>query len=449
MTITVRERPPPDATGRTDAKASIVTWKGHKMVRQHSFLASVAQIARWSKEIDVTKVGLVGDMHAGKTTAALAIAHAFHETMAEKYNMPFAVRVLTKEHLRQFEATLQSLTPANYVLIFDDVSFMESKSAKKEIAQVREAITTIRHMEAGRDTKILILYNYHYNLGLDKFLRQTDFRFWFSIGSSEYENMEKIMHDQRKMKLVTAFQRWRVNAINTGTWSVPLGNRGSHTYKFRDPWIPALFTDNQHLRMVVSPTRQFMAPKCPVCALAQSGPSTDEIPVAEFVEKACKAYGETHFKTALKLILLENGLATYSRGVLAAKRGIEASLRVHAVSLEKLMIECGMEINKPRLRAGYSKFLESVSVPQLDAPEKPDHAPGADAAEPAEKAAPEGPESPKPAETLESPKPAEKAAPEGPVAPESPEPAETPESPEPAEKAAPEGPASPESPETT
>ncbi len=344
----------------TSKKSVMQVWRGERMVRVHSFLASVEQIVRRSYTLDVVKVNIIGDMHAGKTTLAEAIAHAYHTRMKSLYGIPFAVRLLTAKHLAEFEETLKSLAPANYVLIFDDVSFMDAKHSRKQIGAIKNAVTTIRHMGA-KDTKITMIYNFHYNLALDKFLRQADFRYWVTVGESEYENMERQLRKPAAMRLVQNFQRWRNSAVNTGTWKTPAGKDGHHVYKYRNPWIPCLFWDGMRLRHVVTPTREWLAPKCPTCHEAR-GTATSEISPAVFVAEGRKAFGAQTFDAAAKLTLLENGLGTYSRAILAAKRAIDSALHVHAVSLEDIQIECGLTVNKARLRGGYSKFLDGIGI---------------------------------------------------------------------------------------
>ena len=368
-------RPPPSASGRgTDKKKVVQTWKGHKMLRAHSFLSTIESICRWSKQIDVARVGIIGDMGSGKTTMATAIAHAFHERMKVLYDIPFAVRLFEKKHLLKFRETLDGLAPANYVLIFDDVSFLESDASKHDLASIKQAVTTIRHF-ADRSTKMLLIYNYHYSLGLDKFLRQVDFQYWTSAGASEGSNMERIFHNPKAMRLVATFRRQRAAAIDLGQWTARYGRDGSLTYRWRDPWIPALYFDPQHrLRPIISPSRKWLAPHCPTCAASKPDAEPDDITPAEFVAKAQKSFGP-YFLTALKLVALENGLPVYSRGALAAKKALEAALRAKAVSLEGLLVECNLSLNKSRVRAGFSKFLDSIDVAQAGA-----QAPAADGA---------------------------------------------------------------------
>ena len=77
----------------------ITTWKGVDMIRRHSFNAAVNEIVTFSKEQDLTKIGLIGDPHSGKSTLAMALAHSIHT----KSEQPFTVRLFTKEDLLNFQ----------------------------------------------------------------------------------------------------------------------------------------------------------------------------------------------------------------------------------------------------------------------------------------------------------------------------------------------------------
>ena len=387
-----RLRAPAAPVGRGGAsgsknKAPVITWKGHKMVRAQSFLSVVNAIARWSNTIDVTRIGLIGDMHAGKTSCAEALSHALHLRMSNEYKTAFAVRVFNKAQLLDFESTLQSLAPGNYIMTFDDASFMTNAANRKKIDAIKEQVTTIRH-QGARDSKMIWLINYHYSLGLDKYLRQADFKFYFTIGSSDRDNIEKALHNKRKMAAVDAFIRYRATAIDTGQWMVPLGRGRKHIYYYREPWIPLLVHGpTGDIRPIISPTRSFLDPHCAVCtAGAEAGRTESEIDPAKFQAQGHKSFGIGNYRSALKLILLENGLPTYSRGVLTAKRAIESACLAKEVRLESLLEAAGLSITKPKIKTAFGAFLKAVHA--KDMPEGAD--PGSEAPEPptdAEKAA--------------------------------------------------------------
>ena len=383
-------RPPPASNrGRpqTDRKSAVQQWRGVDMVRSHSFLQPIEQICKWAVQIDVTRVGIVGDMGSGKSTLAEAVGHAIHTRMAkEPWKLPFAMRICYKEHLKDFDTFMRNLEPQNYVLVFDDVSFLEADTSRADMGKLKQAVTTIRHMH-GRDVKIVVIYNYHYSLGLDKFLRQVEFQFWTSAGQSEGSNMERMFGSRKAMKIVNAFRKQRATAIDTGHWYGMYGKDGRLEYKWRNPWIPVLFWEPnmRRLRQIVTPTRQWMQPACPTCAVAdmrKHGPDGGDVKPADFVARARKAFGSKHFDTALKLIALENGMGTYSRGTMSAKRSLDAALHAKAVSLESLLVECGMTINKARVKPALSEFLKSIGVKQ-DLPPGSKAAAAGDGAEPA------------------------------------------------------------------
>ena len=348
-------------------RPKIIKWKGVSMVRHHSFLSTVNEIVEYSKEIDVVKVGIIGDMHSGKTTLAKAVGHAVHMKAEQKFKIPFAVRIFYQEDLLDFENTLKKLAPANYVLIFDDVSFLEAKSNKSQISAIKQAVTKIRHLDGGADVKIILIYNYHYNLGFDKYLRQADFRYFTSIGSSEIENMEKIVSN-KNMPLVHRFTKYRRTAIVKKHWSVQVSPKEFFPYKWRNPFIPVLFYNSDSLRLVVSPIREFMDPICSICASAE-GSTASAVPIDEFIAEGSKAHGERTFEAAVKLKLFENGMGVYAKSVTGAKRWLDRALLKKQISLEQIMVHYGYSITKTRLRKQFTSLIDDNHVQQKDTKE--------------------------------------------------------------------------------
>lgn len=321
----------------------VIKWKGINMVRNHSFLAAINEIVTWAEEIDVTRVGIVGDMHSGKSTMAEAIGCAIHH----KSKVPWAVRVFGEKQLMNFEETLKTLQPANYILRFDDVSFLDAKNNKKQINLVKEAITKIRHLEGGQDVKIILIYNYHYTMGLDKYLRQADFRFFTTVGSSERENMEKIVGSKR-MKVVDRFAEMRQRGVVKKHFGMRIGPKEIFSYKWRDPFIPVLFYNNDTLRLIISPKREFMHPICPVCTMGQS--LSNEVDIKQFLIEYEQKFSPSTCKAVVKQKLKEQGIDTYSPTYVQARRYFERALEQKQLSLENVAIEYEMKPTKTRLR---------------------------------------------------------------------------------------------------
>ena len=340
MGIVQKVKQKKDKVPSSRLRPKIITWKDTKIIRQHSFIAPVKEIITWSEELDVTRVGIIGDMNSGKTTMANAIAHVIHTYS----KIDWAIRHFDEDDLLDFEATLATLKPANYIMIFDDVSFLSAKANKKQLEAVKAANTKIRHLPGGQDVKIILIYNYHYNMGLDKFLRMADFRFFTTVGSSEKENMEKIV-GTKNMKQVMQFQKMRTNAVVKKKFVFKLSKNEPFSYGWRDPFIPALFYNQNSLRFIVSPTREWLQPVCSKCA--ESEGAVSEINVSRFVEESTEKFGSA-FKVAVKLKLFTLGYTTHGRTVVQALRYLEKALTTKIITMDD--IASTMELNQTKTK---------------------------------------------------------------------------------------------------
>ena len=336
---------------RMRARPTIITWKHTKMIRRNSFLKTAESICLFAKKKDVTKVGIVGEEGSGKTTLAATLAHSLHKKMEELYKIKFAVRIFFEQDLLNFKETLKTLEPANYILIFDDVSFMEGSANKNQIAAVKQAVTKIRHLQGGQDVKIILINNYHYTKGLDKYLRQSHFRYFTTVGSEETENLEKIVTG-KYAGIVKEFVKVQDQCMKKEYWHVNLGGKEYFRYDWQNPFIPVLFFDNVTLRAVVSPTREFIDPVCSICSNAV-GIRHLESSSEEVATDGELKWGKQVFKSAVKLKLLENGLNTYGRTYTQAKRWLDTQLSNNVVSFEDLMIHYGLKQTKTRVDKQY------------------------------------------------------------------------------------------------
>lgn len=333
-------------------RPTVIGWKGGaatkpvKMVRNHSFLATVREILNWSEASDLTKIGIVGLSGSGKSTLAEAIAHCSH-----KYSkIPFAVRIFTKEHMMNFKETLSTLTPANYILVFDDISFMGADANKKQVDMIKQAETTIRHLPGGQDVKIILIYNYHYTLGLDKYLRQADFYYYTTIGSQETENMVNFV-GKKYTDLIEKFKRYRASAVANKGWIMNIGPKDPFLYRYRDPFIPVLFYNNQSLRFIVTPTRYWIDPICQVCLV---GIQSSDVQVGgknldAIMKNAEVKFDPSNFKAAVKIKLFVNGLTVYGKKVVRACKYIDKLTTSQNIRLEDIAAYYNFTITKTRL----------------------------------------------------------------------------------------------------
>jgi len=296
-----------------------IEWQGERMIRNHSIRAAVKEIIKISESLDVVKINIIGNPGTGKTTLAMTLGHLIHKNS----DVPFAVKVLNRENLLDFEEMLKTLEPTNYVLLFDDVSFLGASANKKQIEIVKKAFTEIRHLEGGQDVKIVAIFNFHYNFGFDKYLRQSEFSFWTSIGSSEMENMQKIVGMKYTPKL-EQFQRLYQSALTKEKFSFNLGKKDKwFSYQYRKPFAPLLFWNNMSLRFVVFPKREWIDKICSTCINSRHVPLKDGLNVGDFANDLSYKFGKQIARTAVRIKLFQNGMNVYPKRVRQAMKYIE------------------------------------------------------------------------------------------------------------------------------
>lgn len=348
-------------------KPRVIKWNKTEMLRAHSFLSSVNRICSAAKKKDVIKIGIIGEEDTGKSTLAEALGHAIHIKMEKLYNIPFAVRIFFEEDLLDFKNTLKSLTPANYVLVFDDVTFMEGSANKLQINAVKQAVTKIRHLEGGQDVKIILINNYHYSKGLDKYLRQAHFKYFTSVGSEESENLIHVV-GKKYSNLIENFIRHQDQILKTDPayWTVRINAKDHFRYWWRDSFIPVLFFDSLTPRLIVTPTREFMSRACSTCALG-IGERYSEVPVGALCDEGEKAHGQRVYQSACRLKLFENGLAVHAKSVINAKRWLDIQLTKKKVTLEQIMLHYGWQVTKTKLYSQLSKVIDdSAQLKKFD-----------------------------------------------------------------------------------
>lgn len=355
-------------------RPALVKWKGEWMVRNHSIQAAVSEIVKKSKNRDVVKVGIIGEPDTGKSTQADTISHLLHTLAKKMHNVDFVVKKYEKKDFMNIRQTLSRLEPANYILQFGDLSFLKAAFGIKKIEELQGAMTEIRHMQGGRDVKIIIVYDYHYTKGLPPYLRQSDYKFFTGVGSSEKLNMEEIV-SQRFYPKMLFFKKISDSAPSTEKFTFKLGTKGSFTYKYRNPFIPMLFWNEISLRIVVSPTRQWVDPLCSICALADNSMQST-IDLDNLILKGRQNF-KTSFDLAVKNRLQSLGINVFGKTTTKAMRWLDKILACENVDLEDLAAKMNFTITKT-----YSRYkIDEVRAkrnPDLIEPKEPSTEPELD-----------------------------------------------------------------------
>lgn len=360
-----REIDPEELSEEKKEHAPIMTtWKGEPMIRLHSIRAAVKEILQvantlekpemgsFAQGLDVVKIGIIGEPSTGKSALEDTIACLAHSISP----IPYAVRSFGKEEFLDFDNTLAGLSPANYILKFRDLSFLTANANKRDIEKVKQVVTEIRHLPGGQDVKIILIYDYHYTLGLDKYLRQSDFKFFTSMGSSEQENMINIV-GSKYTKRVEDFARIYNQCKTKKIAQFRIGPKSFHTYQWRKPFAPVLFWNGLRLRYVVYPLRTWIKPICTICTEGDNASIKSQVPVDQFIKESEAKFGPC-FKQAVKIKMFQNGINTYGRTVSQAIKYLDKALNTKIIPLEKLAIEYGLEITRTKLRKKLDGVLE-------------------------------------------------------------------------------------------
>lgn len=335
----------PESENKKNKAPVTIEWKGERMIRNHSIRASVDKIVRMNKTLDLVKINLIGDPSTGKSTLAGTIAHLVHK-MAE---IPYAVRYFTKDDLLNFKETLKSLSPTNYVLIFDDISFLGGMTTKRQLDIIKNTWTEIRHLPGGQDVKIIAIFNFHYTKGLDKYLRQSNFTYYTSIGSEESDNVLNSVGNQHK-KTVAEFKQIWDDAYSNEKFSIIIKRKEKpFTYLHRNPYAPVLFRQGRYLQLVVFPKRQWIDKVCSICT-NYDGTIDQNMTLSQFIEDFSRKFGEKgNAKAAVKIKLFQNGINGYPKRVKQAMEYIDQYMQKGVINLEELALAYGVNLNDTKL----------------------------------------------------------------------------------------------------
>lgn len=337
-----------------DKRPAIIKWKTENMIRVHSLRATVKEILAGLQVLDVIKVGVIGEPSTGKSSLEDTLAHLIHKMSP----IPFAVRSLGENEFMDIEKYLASLPPANYVLKFRDLSFLKGKYGSKKIEELKASITKIRHLPGGKDVKIVLIYDYHYTMGLDKYLRQANFRYFTSVGSSEKENMIDIVGKHFE-GLVNDFSNTYVEMTTTETHKATfkISKNRFFAYSYKNPFVPVLFWNNASLRVVVFPLRTWIDPVCSICSTGDNPELQSEFDLQKFKDERNMKFGERTYLSALKTILFAHGITTYSGPVTQAIRDINRTLETKVTNLEELAVAFDLQPTRTYLKKPISPVL--------------------------------------------------------------------------------------------
>ena len=315
-------------------KVQIITWKDAKLLKRQSIKGPINEILSLISQLDVVKINIIGNPSTGKSTLALTLAHLLHKYAEIK----FAVKILAREDMSKFKDVLKHLNPnVNWILVFDDISFLSANLSKKEIENIQKEFTEIRHLHDGKDIKVICIFNFHYTMAVTKYLRQSDFSFYTTVGKSDFDNVVKTFGKSatKNLKIFTRVQGMAFSPLKKFVFK--LGKDKKITYRTREPFAPILFFNSYQSNIFVFPKRDWIDKNCIVCDNAQQNMSVNKEDIEHLDEEIKKKFGPGLVKQSLKIMAFINGINTYSKRTQQCMRFIEKWSKDNKVDLEQLL----------------------------------------------------------------------------------------------------------------
>ena len=341
MQIEYVKKTVPETDYGKNSKPVVIRWKGVNMMRAHSMRAAAYDIVQAITNSDLISVDIIGKQGTGKTSVAEAMGHLVH-TMTD---IPFKVNKFGKDELLNLKETVKTLTPTNQIIIFDDMSFLGASATKKQLDSVNDVLSTIRHLEGGKDVKILIFKNFHYTKAVNPFLRQSDFSLVSSVDPNEVKNLNELLGGHSH--IIDELQGLRQEALLKKTFTIILGKKNKFIYDAKKPFLPYIYTNGRSVRIIVSPLREWIDPICSICSTAMHQKSL--IDVNQFKEEFDASYGKTALY-AVKQMLKEQGITTYGKNYVSCRRYLDKALELKRFNLEDLAVVYGLKPTVTKLR---------------------------------------------------------------------------------------------------
>lgn len=355
MSLVERRRVKIDGDDKKQKGNFTIVWKNCHMVRQHSIRAAMKEILNIAKSTGAVQVNLCGMPGQGKTTFSLTAAHLLHQLA----DVPFVVKRWGRDQLLNIEAEIAKLPGMNYIFIFDDISWLQANAPKAKIDQIIKTMTEIRHLQTG-DFQVISFFNFHYSYAVPKPMRNAQFWYYFSIGSSEYENVIKLVGIGNAGK-VNNFRRLHGEAQGeVKKFNYHFGSY-THTYDYRKPMAPCLFWNGNKLRDIVFPSREWIDTICDVCYFGNAIQKSDLEEVKEFKAHLLEKYREEVIRTAIRIKLLTSfGINTWNRNVVQVGRIIDDYMKHKPFGPELLSAEFDLEETKTTTHYKIPKLISSI-----------------------------------------------------------------------------------------
>jgi hypothetical protein len=316
------------ASQKPVGKPSVITWNGVRLVRSHSITAVAKEIINMSENQEMVSINAIGKQSSGKTQLFFTLSHLIHKHS----RVPYQISFFGKEELLNLEETVKKLRPTNQVIIFDDIAFLKASATNKQIDQIQQVLSVIRHLPGGKDVKIILMKSFQYSKAIPPFLRQQDFTFLSSIDLSD--DIESMI-GKKYHKKIEQLKQLRSQGSITGVFTYLMGAGKSVKYIWQKPFLPFLYVSGIGARIICSPLRTWIDPICNQCVPTDEQESTAD--VNAIVEDFKSKFGDGNVpRQAIKIKLIQQGINAFSPRIVQAVKYLDQLQQKYLISIESL-----------------------------------------------------------------------------------------------------------------
>ena len=306
------------------------------MVRSHSIQAVAREIINMSTNQEMVSINAIGKQSTGKTELLKTISHLVHKHA----KIPYQISYFGKEEMLNLEETVSSLKPINQILIFDDIAFLKASATNKQIDQIQQVLSVIRHLPGGTDVKIILMKSFQYTKSIPPFLRQNDITFVSSVDDNEIDNLTVLLGKKYYSKInQLKFLRAQGSMGDEGksNFIFNMGGGKKVTYGWQKPFLPFLYKTGIGCRLIVSPLRTWIDPICNECAGVNKKSRDNPEDVQDVINDFISKFKDGNIiKIAVKIKLIQQGFNAFSPRIVQAVKYIERMQQEKLVSIEAL-----------------------------------------------------------------------------------------------------------------
>ena len=330
-------------------------WKGTNrkpipLLGRHSTRHLADEIENALSATQAQVVLLIGKSGTGKSTLVTTLAHYIHTKPGGK---KYQVKWYSQDDIKNFVHIVEDLQKGlNYILIFDDASYVLDELPPNEVKKIAKKLTYIRH-DIGGD--VLTFVDCHYSKAFQKFFRDTFFTILTSMTDNERTNIQQLFCTHNSFKVnnfIRIFRQMLFKGFFSFTSEKSAKNR--YTYKRDDPFRPALVSSIGSCHHVLYPRES-----CGICVDPYQSRKLQQLNSEKILADLHEIMGPASAKRAIMLYShFSKNLPTLSRNLYNDWRLLYELDQKYNINWEKTAKLA--EIKIPERKKGY-KFKKQYT----------------------------------------------------------------------------------------